>query len=486
MNSTGEGGPRWNLKSLCDGVFIDGDGETLNVQNPATEAIVATGQLLSVKQLDIAMRAARAAFNSGCWRDGQVRKEALTRLAELVEECETDLTESLVGEIGTPSWLCGAFHVPACASMLRFFAAQSIVDRTEVLTRDQRVPVSDAMIRYEPMGVVAAIGAYNSPLWMLGAKAGAALAAGCSVVFMSSPLAPITAMLFAELAREAGIPSGVLNVVVGGPEIGTALTTHPETDKITFTGSVPTGSHVMQQAAQGIKGVVLELGGKSAALVLPSADLEKIALPLHARYLRNAGQACQAPTRLLVHEDQYEEFVECSRRAFAKIQVGDPWDPQTVVGPLISEAHRDRVEARVARALGEGAKIVLGGGRPENQPLGWFMNPTMVGGIGNESDLARNEVFGPVSVILTYKDIDDAIAIANDSPLGLAAHIYGDLDEAKAVAERLHAGTITINGGGLLRVDGVMRGWKHSGIGSELGEEGLREFLEAKFIQWPV
>lgn len=483
---TNETNVRWTLQSFCNGRFVDGEGESLTVQNPATEEIVARGNVLSPSQLDATMRAARSAFDSGSWRDGAVRRTALLRLAELVQGAETALTESLVSEIGTPASLCASFHVPACVAMLRYFAEQSVVDRTVMLGRDERTPVSEAIIRYEPIGVVVAIGAYNSPLWMLGAKAGAALAAGCSVIFMSSPLAPITAMLFAELARQANIPSGVFNVVLGGPEIGSALTTHPETDKITFTGSVVTGSHVMQQAAQDIKGVVLELGGKSAAVVLPSADLEKVALPLHARYLRNAGQACQAPTRLLVHEDQYDEFVECSRRAIENLLVGDPWDPRTVVGPLISEAHRDRVESRVARALGEGATIVLGGGRPEDQPRGWFMNPTVIGNVGNDSELARNEIFGPVSVLLTYKDVDEAVAIANDSPLGLAAHVYGDLEEAKAVAERLQAGTVTINGGGPLRVDGVMRGWKHSGIGAELGEEGLREFLEAKFIQWPV
>lgn len=477
---------RWTLRSFSGGVFVDGEGEILRVQNPATEEIVASGRLLSLSQLDETMRAARAAFDSGSWSEGATRRAALLRLADLVQEAEAELTESLVAEIGTPASLCATFHVPACVSMLRYFAERSDVDRTVLLGRDERTPVSEAMIRYQPIGVVAAIGAYNSPLWMLGAKAGAALAAGCSVVFMSSPLAPITAMLFADLARQAGSPSGVFSLVLGGPEIGSALTTHPETDKITFTGSVTTGSHVMQQAAQDIKGVVLELGGKSAAVVLPSADLEKVALPLHARYLRNAGQACQAPTRLLVHEDRYDEFVECSRRAIAKLPVGDPWDPETVVGPLISEAHRARVEGRVAKALDEGAKIILGGGRPDDQPCGWFMNPTVVGNIANDAELARNEIFGPVSVLITYRDIDEAVAIANDSPLGLAAHVYGDLAEAQAVAERLQAGTITINGGGPLRVDGVMRGWKHSGIGAELGEEGLREFLEAKFIQWPV
>ncbi|MGA7833775.1 MAG: aldehyde dehydrogenase family protein, partial [Acidimicrobiales bacterium] len=211
---TNETNVRWTLQSFCNGRFVDGEGESLTVQNPATEEIVARGNVLSPSQLDATMRAARSAFDSGSWRDGAVRRTALLRLAELVQGAETALTESLVSEIGTPASLCASFHVPACVAMLRYFAEQSVVDRTVMLGRDERTPVSEAIIRYEPIGVVVAIGAYNSPLWMLGAKAGAALAAGCSVIFMSSPLAPITAMLFAELARQANIPSGVFNVVL--------------------------------------------------------------------------------------------------------------------------------------------------------------------------------------------------------------------------------------------------------------------------------
>jgi aldehyde dehydrogenase (NAD+) len=476
----------WELLQFLGGEYLAGEGAPLTVQNPATEEFIASGRCATPAQVDAAAHHARAALTSGGWRDGEVRRKTMLRLAELVEQNEEALTEALVCEIGTPVALCHSFHIPACVTMLRFFAEQAVLDRTRLLGRDPRPPASESMIRYEPTGVVAAIGAYNSPLWMLGAKAGAALSAGCSVVFMSSPQAPITPLLFAGLANEAGFPAGVFNVVLGGTETGIALTTHPQVDKITFTGSVTIGSQVMQQAARSIKGVVLELGGKSAGVVLPSADLAKVVPGLHARYLRNAGQACQAPTRLLIHEDQFDDFVELSRHAFASLKVGDPWDPATVIGPLISEAHRRRVEESVEGALRGGARIVLGGGRPADQERGWFMNATMVGDVANTADIAQHELFGPVSVALTYRSVDEAVEIANDSPLGLAGHIYGEVDEAKLVAERLNAGTITINGGGALRVDGVMRGWKQSGVGSELGEEGIREFLEPKLIQWPV
>ena len=231
--------------------------------------------------------------------------------------------------------------------------------------------------------------------------------------------------------------------------------------------------------------MVLELGGKSAGIVLPGADLIKVAMPLHCRYLRNAGQGCQSPTRLLVPANQLDEFISVSRDAYEKIQVGDPWDPDTVAGPLISEAHRARVEGYVTRSLEGGARVLAGGGRPDIA-RGWYMNATLIGDVTNDSEIARNELFGPVAVVMPYSDIDEAIEIANASELGLAASIHGPLDLAKQVAQRLEVGTVYINGGGQLRVDAVMGGWKDSGIGKEWGEDGIKEFLNVQHIQWAV
>jgi aldehyde dehydrogenase (NAD+) len=317
-------------------------------------------------------------------------------------------------------------------------------------------------------------------------KACTAMAAGCSTVYMPSPQTPLATLLFGELANEAGVPPGILNIVVGGTDIAVALTSHTAADKVSFTGSAGVGRQVMIQAAQGLKDVVLELGGKSAGIVLPGADLAKVALPLHSRYLRNAGQGCQSPTRLLVPQEQLDDFIDVSREVFAQIKVGDPWNPTTLIGPLISEAHRARVEGYVERSRLEGGRVLIGGGRPAHMELGWFMNATLIGGVKNDSEIARNELFGPVAVVMPYRNVDEAIALANESDFGLAAHLYGPLDLAKSLAERLRVGSVYINGGGRLRVDAILTGWKHSGIGREWGEDGIAEFLEAQHVQWAV
>jgi len=300
---------------------------------------------------------------------------------------------------------------------------------------------------------------------------------------LPSALTPLTALLFAEIVAAAGVPPGVLNIVAGGPDIARALTLHPGVDKVSMTGSVEVGRQVMRQASEGLKGVVLELGGKSAGIVLPGADIERISLPLHGRYLRNAGQGCQSPTRLLVHASRFDDFVDAARTTFKRVPVGDPWNPDTLIGPLIRESHRARIEACVERALAAGGTLLAGGGRPDIA-RGWFMNGALLGGLSNHSEIARSELFGPVAIVIPYENVDDAVSIANDSEFGLAAHVFGPQDEAMAVATRLRVGTVAINGGGNFRVDSVLAGWKQSGIGREWGEQGIREFLGAQHIQW--
>jgi aldehyde dehydrogenase (NAD+)/betaine-aldehyde dehydrogenase len=275
----------------------------------------------------------------------------------------------------------------------------------------------------------------------------------------------------------------VLNIIAGGPDIARALTLHPRVDKISMTGSVEVGRQVMRQAAVGLKGIVLELGGKSPGIVLPGADIGNISLSLHGRYLRNAGQGCQSPTRLLVHASQFDDFVDAARATFERLPVGDPWNPNTLIGPLIRESHRARVEGYVERALAEGGAILAGGGRP-NIAKGWFMNGTLLGGLSNHSEVARSELFGPVAMVIPYKSVDEAVAVANDTAFGLAAHVFGPRDEAMVLAKRLRVGTVAINGGGNFRVDSVLAGWNQSGVGREWGEHGIREFLETQHIQW--
>lgn len=483
--SGGRRNVKWSGELLIDGRQVIGAGAPLPVENPATEEILTTLREASLDQVDLAVASAQRAFESGLWRDAGRRRAVLLKLADLLEARQDEFTAALVQEMGTPISLCPPIHIGGAVAVMRHFADLAVLDRTRRLGPDGKTPPTESIIRYEPTGVVAGIGAYNYPLIFIASKAVGAMAVGCTTVFMPSPLAPLSTLLFAKMALEAGMPPGVFNVIVGGADIGRALTMHPAVAKVSFTGSVAVGRQVMRQAAEGIKDVVLELGGKSAGIVLPGADLAAVALPLHGRYVRNAGQGCQSPTRLLVQEKQFDDFIDASRAAYAKIPVGDPWDPATMAGPLISEAHRARVEGYVARAVRDGGRVLVGGGRPDIN-RGWFMNATLIGGVDNRAEISREELFGPVAVIMPYRDVEQALAIANDSELGLAAHIYGPLDEAKAVAERLRVGTVHINGSGQLRVDAVMGGWKQSGIGLEWGEDGVREFLEVQHIQWAV
>jgi aldehyde dehydrogenase (NAD+)/betaine-aldehyde dehydrogenase len=256
-------------------------------------------------------------------------------------------------------------------------------------------------------------------------------------------------------------------------------------DKVTFTGSVNIGRKVMQQAAEQLHSVVLELGGKSAAIMLPGVDYEKYAFQLHARYARNAGQGCGSPTRILVEASRYDEFCVASRAAYQRLKVGDPRDPDTILGPLISEAQRNFVEQRIQAALARGAEIIAGGGRPD-LARGWFVNPTLIGGLTNADPLAREELFGPVSVVITYRGIDEAIDIANDSDLGLKTYLFGDRRQCLDLCSRLRVGAVQINGGSPLRPDAPQTGFKQSGVGSEWGEDGLREFLRPQHIDVAV
>jgi aldehyde dehydrogenase (NAD+)/betaine-aldehyde dehydrogenase len=278
----------------------------------------------------------------------------------------------------------------------------------------------------------------------------------------------------------------VVNVLAGEAEVARQLTESTMVDKVSFTGSTAVGRHVMRQAANGLAGVMLELGGKSPLLVLPGTELAPIVLPIHLRYSRNAGQGCMSPTRLLVHRPQWDEFLERSAAAYDEIVVGDPWDRATDVGPLIRPEHRASVEYFVEEAVEQGGRIAAGGGRPPME-RGWYTNPTLVVNVDNSSRIAREEIFGPVAVALPYGDVDEAVRIANDSPYGLAAYVYGaHTDAALDVASRLRAGTVSVNGGGGLRPDATIGGFKQSGIGREQGRWGIEEFLEPQHIQWAL
>jgi aldehyde dehydrogenase (NAD+)/betaine-aldehyde dehydrogenase len=464
---------------LINNLDCTGEGNLLTVVNPATEQMVAQFAGASVPQVDQAVTSAEAAFASGCWRNAELRKATLLKFADLIEENRDQLMEALIAEIGTPVNL-KSNHVDTPVAFLRWYAGAATQDRTRNLGFNA-AHTAVSTVAYRPVGVVAAIAAFNYPLLIGVTKIGAALAAGCTTVLLSSPLAPLAVLLLGDLVRRAGFPPGVVNIIAGGADVGRALTQHPGVAKVSFTGSVNVGREVMQQAAAGLRSVVLELGGKSAAIMLPGVDFNKYAFSLHARYARNAGQGCGSPTRILVEESRYQEFVAISREVYPQIKIGDPRDPATIVGPVVTAAQRDRIEAGVARAVDAGATVLAGGGRPDIAK-GWFLNPTLVGGLDNQARLAREEIFGPVSVVLTYRTVDEAIQIANDSELGLKAYLFGAKDQCLQLVPQLHVGTVQINGGSPLRPDAPMTGYKLSGVGSEWGEDGLNEFLRPQHI----
>ncbi|SOD71783.1 aldehyde dehydrogenase (NAD+)/betaine-aldehyde dehydrogenase [Jatrophihabitans sp. GAS493] len=478
---------RWDaLPLLIGGAFVAGRGEPIVVENPATEQVIARIATADAEQVDAAVGAARQAFTSGPWASmtGRDRRAALHRFADTFEAYADRFAEAIIAELGTPISIAGPLHVVWPIDHLRWYADQAAVDRTEDLGVHSRPVASKSEVAYRPVGVVAAISAYNFPLTLAVHKLGAALAAGCTVVLMPSPRTPISTMLLAQAIAECGLPEGVVNVIAGEAEVARRLTEHPGVDKIAFTGSTAVGTEVMRQAAANLRGVVLELGGKSPAILMPGSDIAAVTPGLHLRYCRNGGQACAAPTRLLVPREDWEEFLAVSRRVYAEIPVGDPLDPATVVGPMISQAHRDRVEGYVNAAIAQGATVVAGGGRPEIAH-GWYTNPVLLCDVDNSWPIAQEEVFGPVAIATPYDDLEEAVALANDSRYGLHAYLFSpDLDAARALAGRLRVGAVTINGGGGFRPDAPMGGFGVSGVGREVGKWGILEYLEPQHIQW--
>jgi aldehyde dehydrogenase (NAD+)/betaine-aldehyde dehydrogenase len=370
---------------------------------------------------------------------------------------------------------------------LRWAADAAQVDRTQHLGPwDEPVPTLSDVV-YEPAGVVAAITGYNYPLNLAIFKFGAALAAGCTVVLLSSPRTPLTTLFLGELARQAELPDGVFNVVIGNAHVGQRLSGHPGVDRVSFTGSDAVGARIMAQAAAGLAGVTLELGGKSPTIVLPGVDIAQVAVESHLRWSRNAGQGCAALARLLVHDSVYDEFLAASGPAFEEMRVGDPWDPDTNIGPMIRPDHQERVLGFIADSLAVGGRSLLSVERPLPDH-GWFVNPVLLGDLPQGARAVQEEIFGPVATIQRFADEDEAIHLANDTRYGLAANVWcgEDLATGRRIAERIRAGTVWINGGGSMRPDAPFGGYGHSGVGRELGEWGMREYLEPKHIQWRV
>lgn len=470
-----------------DGSWLSGLGADFTTVEPGTGQELATWSLASVAQADAAVSAARRAFDTGVWRrrSPAERARVLRRIAELLERDRDLLAELVVAEVGSPISLARTLQTATPAVNFRWCA--DAAERGPRGGYEERLtPLNsvESVLLREPIGVVAAITPYNYPVNMISWKVAPALAAGCSVVLLPSPRGALCSVAFLRIAEEAGLPPGVLNLVPGDAAVGERLSSHEGVDMVTFTGSNAVGSAVMTAAAATNKKLVLELGGKSPAVILPGADLELAVAPSILRFCRNAGQGCGATTRILVHRGDYADFLDRARQVIAALPVGDPYDEATEVGPLISAEHRDRVEAYVARATDKGATVLAGGGRPDRP--GFFLSPTLVGDVHPDDEIAQDELFAPVAVVLVYDTVDEAVAMANNSRYGLNALVWGEPEQAREVAGRLETGTVAINGGGGSRPDVPWVGAKQSGIGMEMGEDGFAEFFTVKHLQWPA
>jgi aldehyde dehydrogenase (NAD+)/betaine-aldehyde dehydrogenase len=477
--------------SIAAGQRLSGGDGSFDVLDPTTEEVLASIPRAGAGEVDQAVAAARRAFDSGPWATAtpRERSDALQRLAATVTAMADEFAQIGSLDVGTPITLSRGLHAGAPAAFLQWFADAALRgprgSYEHSLGQNHAVVPTTSSLFYEPVGVVAAIAAYNFPLLITAFKVGGALAAGCSVVLMPSPQAPLAAVAFMRAVRDAGIPDGVVNLVLGEREAGTALSEHPGVDMVSFTGSVDVGRQVMVQAAGGLKKVVLELGGKSPNIFLPGADIEAGVPPSVLRFTRNTGQGCGATTRTLVHRDDLDRFITSAATFTDTLSVGDPLDPTTDLGPLISGPHRDRVNGYIERALAGGGTVVAGGGRP-SEARGYFINPAIIGGVGNDAEICQEELFGPIGVVLPYDTVEEAVEIANGTRFGLNANVWGPGAEAMTVARKLRSGTVTINGGGADRPDAPWGGYGQSGVGYDRGEEGFREFFQVKHIQWPI
>ncbi len=470
---------------LIDGRLVPGAGPTIEAVNPATEQVTATVPTATLEQVDQAVAAARRAFPAWAATSPQERSAAIHRLADVFEKHSERLTASIVNEVGTPAAFAEVMQVKLGVTHLRWQAEAALVDRTVQLGEWHDPVLTYSEVAYRPVGVVACITGYNYPINLAVFKFGAALAAGCTAVLLPSPRTPLTTLWMGELFEEAGIPAGVLNVVIGdGPSVGQHLTTHPGVDRVSFTGSDAVGARIMEQAARDLKGVTLELGGKSPTILLPGVDAAALARDVHLRWARNGGQGCAALARMLVHESLVDEFLAASVEAFGALRVGDPWDREVNIGPMIREDHRARVQGFIDGALADGGEIVLSLDTPLPEK-GYFVNPVVFAGLPHDNRLVQQEVFGPVGVLVPFATEDEAIRLANESDYGLAANIFTpDVEHGRRLAARLQSGTVWINGGGNMRPDAPFGGFKKSGVGREIGEWGIREYLEAQHVQW--
>ncbi|AII05884.1 MULTISPECIES: aldehyde dehydrogenase [Rhodococcus] len=458
--------------------------QVLEVFSPATEERVGSCPVASPADIDDAVAVARRAFDEGPWPQTTPaeRGEILAKAAKLIEERGDALNALISSEMGQPPAMVGMMQQTPSLATLNFYAGLANEFEWE---QTRTGAFGQTKVLREPVGVVAAVLAWNVPLFLAVNKLSPALLAGCTVLLKPAPESPLSTHLLAEIFAEAGVPEGVISVLPGGAETGEYLVSHPGIDKITFTGSSPVGRKIGAIAAQNLKRCSLELGGKSAAIILEDADLASTMPMLVMSGLMNTGQACVAQTRILAPRSRYDEVLDALVAGAGFMTVGDPSDPAAQLGPLISEKQRDRVEGYIAKGKEQGARVVLGGGRPEGLDKGWYVEPTIFADVDNSMTIAREEIFGPVLSVIPYDSEDEAIKIANDSDYGLAGSVYTtDIDHGLAVAKQIRTGTYAINWYAF-DPGSPFGGYKASGIGRENGPEGLEAFCETKSVLMP-
>jgi len=474
-----------------NGEWTDGTGgDVLTVVNPATEEAIGTVPQATSGDVNRAVEAARAAFDEGPWPRMKPRERAaiILKMGEAFGRRRADIVELNIREAGSVRMLAEFLQVGIPIGHFVDMAERVVprFDFEQPMLPYVGMGIGQGVIVREPYGVAALISAYNFPFFLNLFKLAPALAAGCTTVLKPSPYTPLEALIIGEIADEAGLPPGVLNIVTGDVAAGEALTRHPMVDMVSFTGSDAVGRKVYSQGADTLKKVVLELGGKSANVILDDANIEKVVGDVIAGFTIHAGQGCSLLTRTIVHESLHDELVSRVKAGLDYVKVGDPSDPATAMGPLISAQQRAKVEELIRVGQQEGAHIAHGGGRPAGLDKGFFVEPTLFTGVGNAMQIAQKEFFGPVGIMIPFRTEDEAVRLANGSQFGLGGGVWsGDPVRAYNIARQLRTGTVILNGGGGgLSPHAAFGGYKQSGLGREWGEHGLSEFLQTKSITW--
>ncbi len=476
-------------KLYIGGEWVEPHGTgSIEVISPHTESVIGRVPDASPADMDRAVTAARKAFDDGPWprMTPAERAEGIKRLSGALQSRAQDLADVISSQNGSPkSW----------SLMGQVFSATMVLDTYAGLAsgypwEDHRTGAlgSPVIVRRAPVGVAAGIIPWNVPLFICALKLGPAMAAGCPIVLKPAPETPLDGYLLAEAVAEADLPPGVVNIVAAGRETGEHLVRHPGIDKVSFTGSTAVGKHIGEVCGGMLKRVTLELGGKSAAIVLDDANLDEATLGnLVMSGFMNNGQVCGAQSRVLVSKRRYADVVEALGTAVGALKVGDPLDESVHVGPLVAERQRTRVEGFLEAGKAAGARAVVGGGRPASLPTGWYIEPTVFADVRNDMKIAQEEIFGPVLSVIPYEDEQDAVAIANDSDYGLCGSVWtADPEHGAAVAAQVRTGVVAVNSSMILDFNAPFGGFKQSGIGRELGPEGIGPYTEYQTIILPA